>query len=89
MYENYYSLENIAILYKFHTQESSEVAALKKQVKELEDRESKLKQLALKAKKEVADLKNKVSLNSNLPLARSFNPFMAVNTIWPHLHILF
>lgn len=37
-----------------------DVESLQQQLKEREDRENKLKQLALKAKKESADLRNKV-----------------------------
>jgi len=38
-----------------------DVESLQQQLKEREDRENKLKQLALKAKKESAELRNKVS----------------------------
>jgi len=37
-----------------------DVERLERQLKEHEDRENKLKQLALKAKKELAELRNKV-----------------------------
>jgi len=37
-----------------------DVESLQRQLKEREDRENKLKQVALKAKKESAELKNKV-----------------------------